>query len=289
MEIKSSVCSKIGKVRATNQDNYLHNGIKIRDLNNEDTGIVTCKKNNESILEFIFDGMGGENFGGESSYFLANEVKNTYKNFLYELEDDNSDNITVINQYINDINLSLVKNNHKKGVGISGTTLSGVYIINGVATVFNVGDSPVFIYRENRLEKISKDHVQFIKMDDGFDRKTLIQYMGLDIDDIKLSPYIKNVDLKKGDKILMCSDGLTDMLTEEEICKIFFSENKGDKLVKKLIDTSIKKGGKDNITVNVIEIEDNDVESNYSVLKKILVLLFVVFVIVTVIFYKYYV
>ena len=83
----------------------------------------------------------------------------------------------------------------------------------------------------------------------------LTQYLGIDPDEMMIEPYIKSYYLQEGDTFLICSDGVTDMVEEQEICRILaHNEDVGD-CVDLLIQAALDGGGKDNITAIVVRME----------------------------------
>ena len=79
----------------------------------------------------------------------------------------------------------------------------------------------------------------------------LIQYFGMDPEEILLEPAIRNSGFQAGDDYLICSDGLTDMVTEADIAAIVRDAADTEEAVNDLVDMAIANGGKDNITVIV--------------------------------------
>ena len=78
--------------------------------------------------------------------------------------------------------------------------------------------------------------------------------VGLGPEDFLLEPHIAKGELKHGDQYLLCSDGLTDMLTNFEIDEILSNTVSAEDCVQSLIDTALEKGGKDNVTAIVCRI-----------------------------------
>ena len=72
---------------------------------------------------------------------------------------------------------------------------------------------------------------------------------------MQIRAYIKNDAVKYGDRFLICSDGLTDMVSEQEICNILAEGKKPEVTVKKLINAALRGGGNDNITVIICHVK----------------------------------
>ena len=88
----------------------------------------------------------------------------------------------------------------------------------------------------------------------GKKKAPLIQYLGMDPEEILIEPFIAKGDLKKGDQYLLCSDGLTDMLTNFEIADIMLNSPDAATCAENLIRAALEHGGRDNITVIVCRI-----------------------------------
>ena len=128
----------------------------------------------------------------------------------------------------------------------------------GQVWICNLGDSRGYLLRGGKLLQISQDHTDaaFMQENGITGRKPyLTQYLGIDPDEMMIEPYIKSYYLQEGDTFLICSDGVTDMVEEQEICRILaHNEDVGD-CVDLLIQAALDGGGKDNITAIVVRME----------------------------------
>ena len=143
-----------------------------------------------------------------------------------------------------------------------GTTLVETIIKGNKAYISHTGDSRVYLLQSSIMKQITNDQTMgnylvsynIMKPEDVPPSKwhTLTQAVGLSE---SLVPELNQIELKKGDSILLCTDGLTDMLTDKEIEKIIL-KNKDDveTTVNVLIKEANKKGGVDNITVILVKI-----------------------------------
>ena len=144
-----------------------------------------------------------------------------------------------------------------------GTTLSAVVCCDNKAWLAHVGDSRIYRLRENRLEQLTRDqtHVQAL-MDMG--RITaaearhhplshvLTQAMGTDKNVKEIQTDCR--DLAGGDQFLICSDGLTDMVTNTDIMKILTKHDDPITACDDLVEKALDGGGKDNVTVVIAKI-----------------------------------
>jgi len=121
-----------------------------------------------------------------------------------------------------------------------------------------VGDSPAYFFREGRLSLISVPHTNYrlLELQGAKGMKpSLTQFLGLDEEDVLIEPHIQRGVLQKGDRILLCSDGLTDMIKDEEIESIMKRRADAGQCVRILLEEALHKGGRDNITIILCDME----------------------------------
>lgn len=232
------------------------------------------RKTNEDYIDYytdhikkiyvIADGMGGHNAGDVASK-LAVENTISYLNSLPEIKNMDID----IRNAINDSNIKIheLSKSSEELVGM-GTTITACLIKGPEMVVANVGDSRCYIIKENKIIKVTKDHslVQqlidegSITEDEGYshpNKNIITRALGtkthVDIDTYSLN-------LEEIKKVVMCTDGLSNLIKEEEIYEIVMNK---DNCCLELIELSKLRGGKDNISVIVFEGECKD-DRNYS-------------------------
>ena len=141
-----------------------------------------------------------------------------------------------------------------------GTTLCLASIIDDTLLVANVGDSRLYVVDED-IRQVTRDHSLVEEMvlageinkeeARNHERKNVItRAIG---GTTTVEPDMFRIDLKKNDRILLCSDGLTKMLEDTEIADIIKDESDINNAAKKLIDKANKNGGLDNISVVIIK------------------------------------
>lgn len=148
-----------------------------------------------------------------------------------------------------------------------GTTLALAFVLPEFAVVANVGDSRVYRIRERAIEQVTEDHVIMAeKKRHPADprpprmRKYVTRALGTKAE---VEPDVHLVDVFPGDLFLACSDGLTDVVTDEEILDLLKRGARDyRKAVRSLISLANKRGGPDNVTVGLVEVlssqEDDD-------------------------------
>lgn len=241
------VCDK-GRIRDNNEDNLFF-GTQILPMNHEGCGLKDFEMKESTPLCFgVCDGMGGEAKGELASYVAT-------KTFAKLLKTNK-----VTEELLETVFLEVNKTVYDTSVGEKitqiGATGSVVVIDHNAALIGNVGDSPIFLIRGGVIEQVSISHTneEWLK-ENGIDRKPeLIQFLGMDYNDAEIEPSIRRIDLKKGDQILICSDGLTDMVRVDEI-NVFLNEDKDiNKKVEMLLNEALNNGGKDNISIILAEV-----------------------------------
>lgn len=252
-KIKYSVVCHKGKVREINQDNFSVNG---KSLDMENTGLQSPIFEEVSIREFpifaVFDGMGGEQRGEVASFTAAR--------ILNELQFVGSDQSETefLRRICKAINDEICRIANELHISTTGTT--GAFILFGKKQVYicNIGDSPIFRFDEGKMQKISTDHIQENYLNG---KPPLTQFLGVPESDFIIQPYIAKGKYKLGNKYLLCSDGLTDMVDIDTIKKIVDSLST-EAATQILLDTALKNGGKDNITIILCEISKNRILFN---------------------------
>ena len=213
----------------------------------------------EVQLFIIADGMGGYNGGVVASKLAVQSVRNYILSNYEETDKSRESLLKLVKASVQYANMIV----HDKAISTTdtkqmGTTLDVCLINQGKLYIGHVGDSRIYRIRKEYMRKLTKDHsyVQQL-LDEGKitkeqsathpDRNMLMKALGV-------TGYIEPDAMVKGylkdDIILMCTDGLTNMVSEEEIYKII-KENPTD-ASKPLIQKANDNGGRDNITAIII-------------------------------------
>jgi serine/threonine protein phosphatase PrpC len=224
---------------------------------NEDSGLVSPQ------LIAVADGMGGH-AAGEVASRIAVEVLQSLTPALVsaEIDEDSAEDLLMHSLHSIDVEISLVTDEdiEKRGMG---TTLTALLIRDKYISLLHVGDSRCYRLRGNTLEQLSNDHTVIQELlDQGAiseaeaiehpQRSMLTQALRGDGD---VTPVLQMYEIKKGDRYLLCSDGLSGVLTEKEI-KIGLKKSDKDEAVKFLIDATYVNGAPDNVTVLIADISD---------------------------------
>lgn len=206
-------------------------------------------------LFVVADGMGGHNAGDFAS-------KYTVEMLIKSIESTKETNpVRILKEAIEQANTKLVNqaemHDEMKGMG---TTLVAATIQNEYMYVSNVGDSRLYVISHD-IRQITKDHSlveEMIRMGE-IDREDARNHPDKNIitraigagSDIVVDFFERKME--SGDTVLICSDGLTNMLTDTKIKNVIKKKNKIEEKAKELVEIANRNGGKDNITVILIE------------------------------------
>jgi serine/threonine protein phosphatase PrpC len=231
--------------------------------NNEDSGFI-----GKHFL-LVADGMGGHAAGELASSTTVAIVAQVDSN-KEKLEDLESKLIEIPKVITKELKNAINKDSSRAGMG---TTLTAAVIQENQLKVSHVGDSRAYLVRNKQISRITKDQTYIQSLIDSNEiteseaknhpqRSLLLQA----IDGITESiPVITSTEILENDKILLCSDGLTNVVTDDEILEII---NQFDYVgaVSALIEKALENGGPDNITVIVADLQKEKYENKIIVL-----------------------
>lgn len=225
-------------------DAKTHSG-RVR-VHNEDTIFGSA----EAKLWIVADGMGGHACGEVASDIVVKQIE-----LLFAEGKPLQTAIELAHCAV----LSAAERNTKaRGMG---ATVVVMCCTNDAYTIAWVGDSRAYRLRNNKLELLTRDHsyLEWLK-DSGVEveearqhpkRNVITQTIGVG----EPSPDKVTGDFKPGDRYLLCSDGLNDELTDEQICSILRSPDDSEAVTQTLVDAALEQGGRDNISVVIVDID----------------------------------
>lgn len=245
--MKTFSITDTGVRRTMNQDYYFSSDTPIGNLPN---------------LYIVCDGMGGHKAGDYASRYTAQRIVAHISRSLSE------NPIRILRDAIHKANEILViesrEDKEKQGMG---TTVVAATIIDHKMYVANVGDSRLYVISET-MKQVTKDHSyveEMVRMGkvDRADARThakknvITRAVGV-MDKVKADFF--EVDLRDQDTVLLCTDGLSNMVSDERIHEIVLSSVHSEDIARKLIDEANKNGGQDNITAVVLRPYYNEVK-----------------------------
>lgn len=257
MKVFASLFSHPGLTRDKNEDNYLFWGATLESLTNP------SRLNGNAILDHpvlfgVFDGMGGISAGEIASSISAYTAKAVFST-VHERAANYEDVMLDICNKSNDAICKEMKNTVKKRMG---STASMLCFLKNEFVLCNIGDSPIFILRNARLIEISKEHTEKENYERVYGispeqkKYKLTQHLGIFPEEMIIEPNIVPGQIKENDRFLICSDGLTDMVSKAEIESVLCEGLSTSETAQKLQQLALNNGGKDNITIICTDIVD---------------------------------
>jgi protein phosphatase len=233
MNIRVGVATDIGQVREGNEDAYL---------------VV-------APLYAVADGMGGHR-GGEVASSLALE---TVQQLFERQEGTLADQVAQANRAVYD------RSQSDRSVSGMGTTLTAALIDGNEVHLVHVGDSRAYLLRDARLTQLTEDHTLVHRMvvegeitadeaETHPHRSILTRALGVD-ESVQVDE--GDVQVETGDRLLLCTDGLTGMVPEEQIQEIMLDASDPQEVVDRLVRVANRAGGIDNITAVVLDFAED--------------------------------
>lgn len=250
--LESEGISDVGKKRKGNEDFFFID---------DDMGLYV-----------VADGMGGHNAGEVASRIVADGLRDQMIRFAGNLDEDQlvqTDETLPIQarRLAGAIHIANAQVYEKaksdpayKGMG---STVSAIYFTDRTIISGNVGDSPIYLIRDNKIRLLSVLHTMMAEyeamapngaknLSEQF-RHMITRAMGIDA---TVKPDLAEIPVKPDDIIVISSDGMTDKIPPEEIRDLASRQKNPGKLCRTLVDLANERGGDDNITVIVLRIVD---------------------------------
>jgi PPM family protein phosphatase len=244
MKISVGARTDVGRVRSANEDSYL-------------------------VREPIFvvaDRMGGHLAGDVAS----STAVSTIEGHLSEAAPDQPDSFATL---VRGANRAIwEKAQSDSALRGMGTTCTLLYLDDATAHIAHVGDSRAYRLRDGTLEQLTEDHTLVARMvregklapeeaEHHPQRSIITRALGVDSD---VSVDLLAVELRPGDRLLLCSDGLSSMVEESSILDVLGREQDAQGAADTLVDRANEAGGEDNVTVLIIDVAEASVESDLS-------------------------
>ncbi len=241
--IKAYAKSDIGKVREINQDSY-----------------YISDSIDEVQIYMLADGMGGYNGGEIASNLAIQSAKNYIENNFNDIEKEKDSIIQLLASSIEYANMVVYeKSKENKELEGMGTTLEICLIYNNKVYIGHVGDSRVYRIRKQFMRKLTQDHsyVQKLVKDGKITQEQAIHHpqKNMLMKALGCNAFVEPDVMVKGflkeDILVICSDGLSNLLSQDEI--FASAKNNIELAPKELVEKANLKGGYDNITVVIIK------------------------------------
>ena len=257
-----------GKVRTNNEDQFLiahlAKTIEVDASSLPEQGEVRSSDEVGHIL-VVADGMGGAAAGEEASTIAVESVKdfalNTLKWFLRLGGTEGHALLSELRSSLERADHAVIERakEEPRFFGM-GTTLTMAYSLGADLFVVHAGDSRAYVYHEGELEQVTNDHTLVqIMVDNGAitreqarvhkRRHVVTNVIGGPGEGVHVE--IHKLNVRDGDVLLLCSDGLTEAATDAEIAEVLGQSSDPAEASQKLVELALRKGGPDNITTVV--------------------------------------
>ncbi|MCD7778614.1 MAG: Stp1/IreP family PP2C-type Ser/Thr phosphatase [Clostridiales bacterium] len=232
---------------------------RVRDLNEDSVFVSNTSVGKLPNLYIVADGMGGYKGGEVASSSAISYFCEYARN--YQGEDDILDIIVEGVRYANNLIIRDARNDAER-LGGMGTTFTALVVNDGKLYIAHVGDSRLYVVDQNYVRQVTTDHSYVMELVKAGkltkeearnhpDRNCITRALGVE-DNVLVDGIVNNFENRF---VILCTDGLTNMLRDEEIEGIIYSEWELEKKAYRLIDEANSRGGYDNISVIVIDRE----------------------------------
>lgn len=265
--ISAAAFSNVGNIRSSHQDNYLLGADRCL-LESQQKQMINNLVTNQSVFagrEGIFavcDGMGGHAAGEVASRMAVQWLNYHYAVLIHGAYE-------TIGRCLDDLNREIcIHSARDPKLRDMGSTLAGIIISEHGLYGMNAGDSRIYRFSDSRLERISEDHTEgerLLKLkllnqeeiEHFMPRKNLYKYLGYPG---TLLADVKKLDRKQGDYYLICSDGVTDVLTDAQMEEMFWKGKDVCGIGKSLLQQALAAGDRcrDNVTLEVVQIGEQE-------------------------------
>jgi len=265
VQVDFGAMSHPGKVRPNNEDHYS----VVRRRRSRDVLFTNLPARllpqvaEDAYGMAVADGIGGSAFGEIASMLALRTgwdlTTNAFKWHFKASEREAEEVLEMLKLYGQLINRALLERAEADPrLSGMGTTITAAYTIGLDAFIGHVGDSRAYLFRDGSLERLTRDHTLAEEMVEAgvipnveaasrYMRNMLVNCLGGRTKEVDVE--VNHVQLAHGDRLLLCTDGLTDMVAEAEITRILGRQIRPDDACHELVDLALEHGGKDNVTV----------------------------------------
>jgi protein phosphatase len=256
------------------------NNVGLELASKTDTGRIRSK-NEDAIavsathgIAILADGMGGYSAGEVAAHIATDVLQESLENGLKRLEGQLQDLLTIRARQIQNLMVESIELANSAVIEAAraepqyqgmGTTLVAAIFHNDKVTVAHVGDSRAYRLRQGELKQITRDHSLLQEQIDAglispewarfSQNKNLVtRAVGVDPD---MKVEIHDHPIEPGEIYLLCSDGLSDMLTDEEMCEILTGVGSLQRACDELVHQANQNGGHDNISVILVRVQSH--------------------------------
>ena len=247
----------MGRLRQNNEDNYYFNGFwkPSEQLNENQFQFQTVS---QPALFAVCDGMGGHQRGELAAFLAVSWLHQSRPAFLSGKQPE--EGISALVQMARHFSRTC----REQGCQM-GSTIAAAAIQENTLTVYSLGDSRIYWWSEHGVEQLTQDHTIAAEawvlgltggiMPPPSDPRShqLTQYLGMDCEEYDPAPYTRQISLIPGQRVLLCSDGLSDSLELGQL-EVLLGRGTPRETAQDLVHAALEVGGRDNLTALVLEL-----------------------------------
>jgi PPM family protein phosphatase len=256
-----------GLVREGNQDHYLvstlHKTARVRATSLPNPELFELPSQRIASFGMVADGVGGHH-GGETASRAAIEaiaeyVKETMKAFYTADENDENAFFAALQDAAALCHRTVIDRAEATGQPTAATTLTLFVAVWPSLYILHVGDSRLYLYRQGKVEQLTRDQTMAQDLVDlgalpkaAVAQSPLAHVLTSAMGASEASPDVTRVELRRGDAVLLCTDGLTKHVADDQIAERMRTMTSAEQVVRALVDDALAGGGTDNVTVLVV-------------------------------------
>ncbi|HWO77907.1 MAG TPA: Stp1/IreP family PP2C-type Ser/Thr phosphatase [Bacillus sp. (in: firmicutes)] len=237
---------------------------------NEDNGGIFETQNN-LLLAVVADGMGGHRAGDVASEMAVKQLQELWEQSSLEIHPEEAEKwlTEAIQKVNNHIFVHASKNEECQGMG---TTMVAAVCSDSFATVANIGDSRCYIFNELGFSQFTEDHTlvnelvrsgHISRQDAEHHPRKNVILRALGTEEHVIVD-VKTITFEQGDCLLLCSDGLSNKVSDVELKQILESEQRLEEKAEQLINLANENGGEDNITIVIVKNDEEAIRNGES-------------------------
>jgi protein phosphatase len=261
--------SHVGRVREHNEDHFLISRMgRFMDTieTNVPDGCLPARFEETFHGMIVADGVGGGAAGeiaSQTAIGVLVQLATTSPNWIFRLDEDRQvrDLLDRLKLRIDQIHEELIrKARAESDLRGFGTTMTIGLNVGGVLFLAHVGDSRVYLLRGGSLQQLTRDHT----LSQDLAEQGFTDIQGVPVESLRhvltraltddtrpVRPEVQAVELEDRDRVLFCTDGLSDMVPDPEIAGVLGGDGSSEEIAERLVERALAAGGKDNVTVIV--------------------------------------
>ena len=257
IDTKYSIVAARGANRASYQDNFLCGRLTYADqaLPLLASGVQTENRQ----FYAVFDGVGGQGSGKEAALLAAQTLQKYRERYLADSRKD-MDKYSIM--YLMEVNTKICEIGTNQSGTRTGASAALFCMDERRGYVYNIGDCRAYLLRSGKFYLLSEDHTEANRLyqlgavnerqyRECNRKRRLTQYLGIPVEELVIKPHKTSFRLKRGDRILLCTNGLTRLLEEREIKNLL--RKPSERSAEEILERIRAKDSRDDCTVLICE------------------------------------